>query len=154
VRVGDRADRVVRLLRGALPGAAGDGEERDEGDPVLPAGREDVAGVGALVARGVAVLDAGDPGDPPRRLERGRTDVGQADVSQQSLVAERRQCGDRGRYVVPPVAAVVDDLEPRQAEVDEVALDVGTEVLRAGPGEGRPWWRSPGRRGTASAPRG
>src|SRR6478735_2678614 len=66
----DGADHVVRLLGGTLTGLAGDGEERDEGDVVLEARGEHVAGVGALVAGGVPVLDAGDVHDPPGRVER------------------------------------------------------------------------------------
>ena len=52
---------------------------------------------------------------------------------EQSLVAERGEGGDRGRDVVAPVAPVVHDVEPVEAEGLQVVLDVCAQPVGAHP---------------------
>ena len=111
------AEREERHVRDALPGQVVD------------------QGVVVAVGQVVVVLHAHDVGDRLRLGHLGGRDVAQADVADQPLALEvgqhRHLLGDGPLLgaVDRPHRAVVDDVERVQAQVAEVVVDAGGQVL-------------------------
>ena len=129
--------------RAARPGqlAAGQGEPRDEADPLLFAVVDHV--VGAAEGDVVLVLHTDHRHDPAGRLDLGHADLGQPHLGHLPLVAELLQDTELvvGRDLgVDPVQ--LEEIDPLHAQAAEAALALLAQVVGATAGDPLPRARS------------
>lgn len=123
---------VVGAVRRPLGAAlAGDGEERDEGDALLAADPQHFVAAGVVEIEPEAVLHAHHRRDGAGLLEVARLHVGEAEVADQSLLA---QFGERAEVLGDGVLAhpaQVHHVQVVAAELTQVLLDVAAQVVGA-----------------------
>jgi hypothetical protein len=131
---GEYGARAVRVGRAGFASLAGDREEGDERDALLPTGSQDIVAEAPRVDA-VPILHADHRRDGPRLVELFDTHIGNAQVPDEPGLAQPGQHTEVLGYRTLAGAAQVHHIEVVEAELAQVLLHLPAQLVGRRPGQ-------------------